>query len=104
MNFKLNTHLNLNILSKMSSFISVYFQIYNVEPRYIQTNDNLVISSIQFKVNLQNTHFQGVSQTMHNGLTIRCTADIPNLYQQSAEVELGVPQKDPVPARGKQPN
>ena len=35
-------------------------------------------------------------------LVLRCTAQIGNLYQEYTEKELGVPQKDPVPARGKQ--
>lgn len=34
-------------------------------------------------------------------LVLRCTAQIGDLYQEYKEIELGVPQKDPVPARGK---
>jgi hypothetical protein len=33
-------------------------------------------------------------------LVLRCTAQIGSFYQEYAEVELGVPQKDPIPARG----
>lgn len=82
------------------------FQIYNVEPSYVQTNDNLVITTIRFKVSLTAAHFQGSSSSSSqtNSLTIRCTAEIPNLYQQFTEMELGLPQKDPVPARGKRQN
>lgn len=35
------------------------------------------------------------------GLVLRCTAQIGDLYQEYKEIELGTPQKDPVPARGK---
>lgn len=35
------------------------------------------------------------------GLLLRCTAQIGDLYQEYKEIELGTPQKDPVPARGK---
>lgn len=35
------------------------------------------------------------------GLMLRCTAQIGDLYQEYKEIELGTPQKDPVPARGK---
>lgn len=34
------------------------------------------------------------------GLLLRCTAQIGDLYQEYKEIELGTPQKDPVPARG----
>lgn len=34
------------------------------------------------------------------GLVLRCTAQIGDLYQEYKEIELGTPQKDPVPARG----
>ncbi|EDV91546.1 GH17501 [Drosophila grimshawi] len=33
------------------------------------------------------------------GLMLRCTAQIGDLYQEYKEIELGTPQKDPVPAR-----
>lgn len=33
-------------------------------------------------------------------LVLRCTAQIGDLYQEYKEIELGTPQKDPVPARG----
>lgn len=35
------------------------------------------------------------------GLLLRCTAQIGDLYQEYKEIELGTPQKDPVPARGR---
>lgn len=34
-------------------------------------------------------------------LVLRCTAQIGDLYQEYKEIELGTPQKDPIPARGK---
>uniref|UniRef100_A0A1B0B5R1 Uncharacterized protein n=1 Tax=Glossina palpalis gambiensis TaxID=67801 RepID=A0A1B0B5R1_9MUSC len=33
------------------------------------------------------------------GLLLRCTAQIGDLYQEYKEIELGTPQKDPIPAR-----
>lgn len=35
------------------------------------------------------------------GLLLRCTAQIGDVYQEYKEIELGTPQRDPVPARGK---
>ncbi|XP_017475064.1 PREDICTED: uncharacterized protein LOC108365531 [Rhagoletis zephyria] len=35
----------------------------------------------------------------NGGLVLRCTAQIGDLYQEYKEIELGTPQKDPVPAR-----
>lgn len=54
------------------------------------------------RLQLQSIHFGG-GPVMNGGgqLILRCTAQIGNLYQEYAEKELGVPQKDPIPARGK---
>lgn len=77
-------------------------QIYSGEPSFVQTIDGLVISRISLRLHLQSSHFGGPIQSPHNnGLILRCTAQIGNLYQQIAEIELGVPQRDPIPARGK---
>lgn len=40
-------------------------------------------------------------QHVASGLRLRCTAQIPELYEEHTELELGVPPRDPVPARGK---
>lgn len=54
------------------------------------------------RLQLQSVHFGG-GPVMNGGgqLILRCTAQIGNFYQEYAEKELGVPQKDPIPARGK---
>jgi hypothetical protein len=54
------------------------------------------------RLQLQSIHFGG-GPVMNGGgqLILRCTAQIGNLYQEYVEKELGVPQKDPIPARGK---
>jgi hypothetical protein len=51
---------------------------------------------------LQNMHFNhyGGSTTSGGQLTLRCRAQIGDFYQEFTEIELGPPQKDPVPARG----
>ncbi|XP_053946100.1 uncharacterized protein LOC128855319 [Anastrepha ludens] len=48
-----------------------------------------------------NTHNVGVGAGVvgNGGLVLRCTAQIGDLYQEYKEIELGTPQKDPVPAR-----
>ncbi|XP_037950469.1 uncharacterized protein LOC119681370 [Teleopsis dalmanni] len=74
------------------------------------------------KLQLQAFHFSSANPTMmhgHNGyggqmlnsvhgpngiggvggLVLRCTAQIGELYQEYKEIELGTPQKDPIPAR-----
>ena len=44
----------------------------------------------------------GSSSSASGGaLVLRCTAQIGDLYQEYKEIELGTPQKDPIPARGK---
>lgn len=55
------------------------------------------------RLQLQSVHFGGGNSVMSGGgqLVLRCTAQIGNFYQEYAEIELGVPQRDPVPARGK---
>lgn len=87
-----------------------FFQIYHADHQYIETVDHLTISRSYFKLQLQSSNFVGPGATQqggsssssnNNGLTLRCTARMDNLYQENTEIELGVPQKDPVPARGK---
>lgn len=43
----------------------------------------------------------GMNSVHGGGLVLRCTATIGEFYQEYKEIELGTPQKDPVPARGK---
>lgn len=83
------------------------------ETQYIPTKDNLFASRLSLKLQLQAIHFQtgvGLNQLSNSiyadnrvtgGLVLRCTAQIGNLYQEYRELELGVPQRDPIPARGK---
>lgn len=47
------------------------------------------------------TNALGPGVATGGGLMLRCTAQIGDLYQEYTEIELGTPQKDPVPARGK---
>ncbi|XP_032295041.1 uncharacterized protein beat-IIa [Drosophila virilis] len=91
--------------------------ITNAETQYIRTIDNLIASRISLKLQLQGVHFSSVNTLIYNsvnsvyghggpmytpnpgGLVLRCTAQIGDLYQEYKEIELGTPQKDPVPAR-----
>ncbi|XP_064550434.1 uncharacterized protein beat-IIb [Drosophila montana] len=97
------------------------------ETQYIRTVDNLIASRLSLKLQLQAVHFVTAGNTNGNvngnahgrstnvymtnavghgggigavgGLMLRCTAQIGDLYQEYKEIELGSPQKDPVPAR-----
>ncbi|XP_050317609.1 uncharacterized protein LOC126751405 [Bactrocera neohumeralis] len=98
------------------------------ETQYIRTVDNLIASRLSLKLQLHAAHFVAGINTQHlmnhlggsqaamgvsyntgvgggasgvgnGGLVLRCTAQIGNLYQEYKEIELGTPQKDPVPAR-----
>ncbi|TDG51905.1 hypothetical protein AWZ03_001575 [Drosophila navojoa] len=92
------------------------------ETQYIRTIDNLIASRLSLRLQLQSVHFvaaanangkaQGRARNAHvtnalgpglpptgGGLMLRCTAQIGDLYQEYTEIELGTPQKDPVPAR-----
>ncbi|KAH8340641.1 hypothetical protein KR059_003172, partial [Drosophila kikkawai] len=96
--------------------------ITNVETQYIRTVDNLIVSRIALKLQLQGVHFSSVNPAIYNsiygmnsvyghggpvyapnpnpgGLLLRCSAQIGDLYQEYKEIELGTPQKDPIPAR-----
>lgn len=101
-----------------------FLQITNVDTEYIRTIDNLIATRISLKMQLQGIHFSSVNPAIYNnvyglnsiyghggpvyapnsnpgGLLLRCSAQIGDLYQEYKEIELGTPQKDPVPARGK---
>lgn len=83
-------------------FFLFSLQQYAAEQQFIQTSDNLVATRISLKLQLQSSHFHGSPPSTTGGLTLKCIAEIPNLYYlESSELELGVPQRDPVPARGK---
>ncbi|XP_030573594.1 uncharacterized protein LOC115771852 [Drosophila novamexicana] len=93
------------------------------ETQYIRTVDNLIASRLSLKLQLQAVHFVAAANANGNvngnghvrstnvhmtnalghggagGLMLRCTAQIGDLYQEYKEIELGSPQKDPVPAR-----
>ncbi|SPP80676.1 uncharacterized protein LOC117583333 [Drosophila guanche] len=97
------------------------------ETQYIRTIDNLIASRLSLKLQLQAVHFvaginghgnghgngngngngNGIANALvtgsgsgsGGGLVLRCTAQIGDLYQEYKEIELGTPQKDPVPAR-----
>ncbi|XP_017873867.1 PREDICTED: uncharacterized protein LOC108621197 [Drosophila arizonae] len=94
--------------------------ITNAETQFIRTIDNLIASRISLKLQLQGVHFSSVNPAIYSssygvnsvyghggsmympnpgGLVLRCTAQIGDLYQEYKEIELGTPQKDPVPAR-----
>jgi hypothetical protein len=70
--------------------------------QYFKTIEGRTASRIGMRVQLQSIHFGGGPNVMTGGgqLILRCTAQIGNLYQEYTEKELGVPQKDPIPARG----
>ncbi|KAH8271322.1 hypothetical protein KR018_006598, partial [Drosophila ironensis] len=94
----------------------------NVETQYIRTIDNLIVSRVALKMQLQGVHFSSPNSPSYNsmygqnsvyghggpmygqnpspgGLLLRCSAQIGDLYQEYKEIELGTPQKDPIPAR-----
>uniref|UniRef100_A0A1I8NWK0 Ig-like domain-containing protein n=1 Tax=Stomoxys calcitrans TaxID=35570 RepID=A0A1I8NWK0_STOCA len=84
--------------------------VNNADVQYIRTIDNLIASRISLKLQLQGVHFSsvnpsnyghvyGINSVHGGGLVLRCTATIGELYQEYKEIELGTPQKDPVPAR-----
>ncbi|XP_055697157.1 uncharacterized protein LOC129798174 [Phlebotomus papatasi] len=69
------------------------------ETQYYQTTDNLILAYASLRLQLQSSHFGGPVPSVGTGLVLRCTAEIGNLYQEYTELELGVPQRDPIPAR-----
>lgn len=66
------------------------------------TTDNLITTAVSLRIHLQSSHFSGVLMAGGGGsgtLVLRCTATIGTLYERYSELELGAPQRDPVPAR-----
>lgn len=92
----------LNGLISVCLFVYLSLQQYAAEQQFIQTTDSLVATRISLKLQLQSSHFHGSPPSTTGGLTLRCIAEIPNLYYlESSELELGAQPRDPVPARGK---
>jgi hypothetical protein len=56
----------------------------------------MTVSSASIQVHLHSLHFGNSGQ-----LVLRCTAHVGDFYQEYSELELGIPQRDPIPARGK---
>ncbi|GAB0087635.1 hypothetical protein DMENIID0001_019670 [Sergentomyia squamirostris] len=75
-------------------------EINHGETQYYQTTDNLITAHASLRLQLQSSHFGGPVPSVGTGLVLRCTATIGQFYQRFTEVELGVPQRDPIPARG----
>lgn len=88
----------------MTNFVSPpHFQVFTGEPTVRVTTDGLVSTTVALRLHLQSSHFAGVQMAGGGGsgtLLLRCTATVATLYDRYAELELGVPQRDPVPARG----
>lgn len=95
--------IDATFLHNLCFFFSLlfYLQQYTVQPQFIQMPDNLVASYISLRLPLLSSHFHGIPPATTSGLTLKCTAHVPNLYDRTSEVELGTPQRDPIPARGK---
>ncbi|CRL05293.1 CLUMA_CG018048, isoform A [Clunio marinus] len=74
--------------------------VYSTDVQYFKTIEGRTATRIGMRLQLQSIHFGG-GPVMNGGgqLILRCTAQIGNLYQEYSEKELGVPQKDPIPAR-----
>ena len=97
----------ITIIYLSSWFISyaikslILLQVYSADTQYFKTIEGLTASKSNMRLQLQSVHFGG-GPVMNGGgqLILRCTAQIGNFYQEYAEKELGVPQKDPIPARG----
>ncbi|XP_049277291.1 uncharacterized protein LOC125760814 [Anopheles funestus] len=80
--------------------------VYTSHEESRTTTDNLISSSLTLRLHLQSSHFgsglmPGLGGASGSGgaLLLRCTATIGKLYERYTELELGVPQRDPIPAR-----
>ncbi|XP_055382209.1 uncharacterized protein LOC129612562 [Condylostylus longicornis] len=106
-------------------FISRKNLIPTGEPIYTRTIDNLFAATVNLRLHLQAIHFNTGDSISNSGfsssdfgsqlinfisspngygsgfgsLLLKCTAQIEEYYQESSEIELGGPQKDPIPAR-----
>ncbi|XP_050070460.1 uncharacterized protein LOC126558482 [Anopheles maculipalpis] len=80
--------------------------VYTSHEETRTTTDNLISSSLTLRLHLQSSHFgsglmpgMGGASGSGGALLLRCTATIGKLYERYTELELGVPQRDPIPAR-----
>ncbi|XP_035772797.1 uncharacterized protein LOC118456289 isoform X2 [Anopheles albimanus] len=82
--------------------------VYTSHEETRTTTDNLISSSLTLRLHLQSSHFGSgllpglggsVGGPAGGALLLRCTATIGKLYERYTELELGVPQRDPIPAR-----
>ena len=81
------------------SAIKLYlFQITSKQPDFRQGtyNGDSTRQWIEMSLHLQSSHY------VNGQLNLRCTAEIPGIYIQSSEVQLGAGLREPVPERGKQ--
>lgn len=100
--FTFATYLYRIVFNAFISPFSISLQQYSADQQFIRTDDHLVATRTSLRLQLQSSHFHGVQPSQAGGLTLKCIAEIPNLYYlESSELELGVPQRDPIPARGK---
>lgn len=81
-------------------FFFVSLQIGTIKEDIATTVDNLHSSRVSLKLHLQSIHFAGSVLNPGNSLLLRCTSQIGNIYLETKEIELGTPQRDPIPARG----
>ncbi|EDS29779.1 conserved hypothetical protein [Culex quinquefasciatus] len=88
--------------STLNGFPPFVRPVFTGEPTVRVTTDGLVSTTVALRLHLQSSHFAGVQMAGGGGsgtLLLRCTATVATLYDRYAELELGVPQRDPVPAR-----
>uniref|UniRef100_A0A182SVG5 Uncharacterized protein n=1 Tax=Anopheles maculatus TaxID=74869 RepID=A0A182SVG5_9DIPT len=88
-----------------TDFIHYLASVYTSHEETRTTTDNLISSSLTLRLHLQSSHFGsglmgGGASGSGGALLLRCTATIGKLYERYTELELGVPQRDPIPARG----
>lgn len=75
-------------------------QVYSADLKYHKTIEGRTSSISTMRLHLQSSHFGG-GNPLNGQLILRCTAQIGNFYNEYTEKELSIPQKDPIPARGK---
>jgi hypothetical protein len=78
-----------------------FLQLYNLERDFIQTTEGLIAARAALRIHLQSSHFGSSIHSNNVGqLVLRCSAQIGTFYQEVVEKELGITQRDPIPAKG----
>lgn len=76
--------------------VFILLQVSTGDTMHHDAGDGLESGSLYLELQVLASHFTAGPGV----LILRCTSHVAALYMQSAEVSIGFPARDPIPARG----